>query len=91
MPHYSGTTPPPPPLKVEWQGGSRIHLSVVDHDELISTIREFHVQFRTPPPPIKGRMARGLQNESSAVDLGGWTLAIQICSLLTLMRIRSPA
>jgi hypothetical protein len=80
-PHYSG--PPPPPLKAEWQGGSGIHLSVVDHDELISTVRELRVQFRTPPP-IKGRMARGLRNESSAVDLGGWTLAIQICSLLTL-------
>jgi hypothetical protein len=47
--------------------------------------------FRTPPPPpIKGRMARGLRNASSAVDLGKWTLAIQICSLLTLMCIRAP-
>jgi hypothetical protein len=80
---------PPPPLKAEWQGGSGICLSVVDHDELISTVQELRVQFRTPPP-IKGRMARGLQNESSAVDLSGWTLAIQICSLLTFMRIRTP-
>jgi hypothetical protein len=46
-PHYSR----PPPLKVEWQGGSRIHLSIVDQGELISTIRELHVQFWTPPPP----------------------------------------
>jgi hypothetical protein len=30
--------------------------------------------FRTPP--IKGRMERGLQNASSIVDLGEWTLAI---------------
>jgi hypothetical protein len=42
---------PPPPLKAEWQGGSRIHLRAVDHDELISTVRELRVQFRTPPPP----------------------------------------
>jgi hypothetical protein len=55
--------PPPPPLKAEWQGGSGIHLSVVDQGELISTVRELHVRFRTPPPPpIKGRMARGLRN-----------------------------
>jgi hypothetical protein len=91
-PHFTRHTipDPPPPLKAEWQGGSGIHLSVVDHDELISTVRELRVQFRTPPP-IKGRMARGLRNASSAVDLGGWTLAIQICSLLTLMHIRAPA
>jgi hypothetical protein len=43
--------PPPPPLKAEWQGGSGIRLSVVDHDDLISTVRELRVQFRTPPPP----------------------------------------
>jgi hypothetical protein len=47
-PHYSGT-PPPPPLKAEWQGGFGIHLSVVDQGELISTVRELHVRFRTPP------------------------------------------
>jgi hypothetical protein len=82
---------PPPPLKAEWQGGSRIHLSTVDHDELISTVRELCVQFRNPPPPpIKGKMARGLRNASSAIDLGRWTLAIQIFLLLTLMRIRAP-
>jgi hypothetical protein len=47
-PHYSGN--PPPPLKEEWQGGSRIHFRAIDHDELISTIRELRVQFQTPPP-----------------------------------------
>jgi hypothetical protein len=85
MPHYSG---PPPPLKAEWKGGSEIHLSTVDHDGLILIVRELRIQFRTPP--IKGRMARGLQNASSAVDLGGWTLSIQICLLHTLMHIHAP-
>jgi hypothetical protein len=53
-PHFTRHTipdPPPPPLKAEWQGGSGIHLSVVDHDELISTVRELRVQFGPPPPP----------------------------------------
>jgi hypothetical protein len=81
---------PPPPLKAEWQGGSGIHLSAIDHDELISIVRELCVQFRTPPP-IKSRMAGGLRNASSAVDMCRWTLAIQIFSLLTLMRIHAPA
>jgi hypothetical protein len=31
-PHYSGP-PPPPSLKVEWQGGSGIHWEAVDHGE----------------------------------------------------------
>jgi hypothetical protein len=88
MPHYSG--PPHSPLKAEWQGGSRIHLSVVDHDGLILTVRELRIQFQTPPP-IKGRMERGIRNASLAIDLGGWILSIQICLLLTLMRIRAPA
>jgi hypothetical protein len=79
--------PPPPPLKAEWQGGSGIHLSAIDPGELILTVWELRVQFQTPPPPIKGRMARGLRNASSAVDLGGWTLAIQICSPLILKHI----
>jgi hypothetical protein len=69
---------PPPPLKAEWQGGSRIQLSTIDQGEIILTIRELHVQFWTPPPPINDRMERGSRNESLAVDLGGWTLAIQI-------------
>jgi hypothetical protein len=86
MPHYS-RPPPPPPLKAEWQGGSGIHLSVVDPGELISTIRELHVQFRTPPPTAKGRTVRGLRNGTSVVDLGGWTLAVQICSPLILKHI----
>jgi hypothetical protein len=81
---------PPPQLKAEWQGGSGIRLSTVDQGELILIVQELHVRFWTPPP-IKGRMERGLWNASSAVDLGGWTLAIKICSLLTLMRIRAPA
>jgi hypothetical protein len=41
----------PPPLKAKWQGGSGIHLSIVDHGELISTVRELHLRFRSPPPP----------------------------------------
>jgi hypothetical protein len=93
-PHFTRHTipdPPPPPLKAEWQGGSGIHLSVVDHDELISTVRELRPIPDPPPPPIKGRMARGLWNASSAVDLGKWTLAIQICVLLTQMRLRASA
>jgi hypothetical protein len=49
-PHYSG--PPPPPLKAEWQGGSGIRLSIVDHVDLISTVREFPTQFQTPPPSL---------------------------------------
>jgi hypothetical protein len=81
----------PPPLKVEWQEGSGIHLSTIDQGELISTIRELHVRFRTPPPlTAKGRTARGLRNGTSAIDLGGWTLVVQIYSLLTLMHIRTP-
>jgi hypothetical protein len=47
------TIPDPPPLKAEWQGGSGILLSTVDHDELISTIRELRIQFQTPPLPLK--------------------------------------
>jgi hypothetical protein len=44
--------PPPPPtsLKEEWKGGSVIYLSVVDHDDLISTVQELRVQIWTPPP-----------------------------------------
>jgi hypothetical protein len=80
-----------PPLKVKWQGGSGIYLSTVNQGELILTVQELRVQFQTPPPPLKGRMAGGLQNEASVVDLGGWTMAVQIYSLLTLMCIRSPA
>jgi hypothetical protein len=34
-----------------------------------------HTILKPPPPPIKGRMARGLRNASSIVYLGGWTLA----------------
>jgi hypothetical protein len=93
-PHFTHHTipDPPPPLKAEWQGGSGIQLSTVDQGEIISTVRELRVQFRTPPPPpINDRMTRGVWNEASAVDLGGWTLAVQICSLLTLIRIRAPA
>jgi hypothetical protein len=95
-PHFTHHTipdppPPPPQLTAEWQGGSGIHLSTVDQGELISTVRELHVRFRTPPLTAKGRTTRGLRNEASAVDLGGWTLAVQICSLLTLMRIHAPA
>jgi hypothetical protein len=92
-PHHSGPPPPPPPLKAEWQGGSGIRLNVVDQGELILTVPELHVRFRTPPPPLtaKGRTTRGLWNEASAVDLGGWTLVVQICSPLTLRRIRAPA
>jgi hypothetical protein len=48
-PHHSG--PPPPPLKAEWQGGSGIRLSTVDQGELIPTVQELRVRFRTPPPP----------------------------------------
>jgi hypothetical protein len=44
---------PPLPLKEEWQGGSRIFLSIVDHDDLISTIQELCVQFWMPPPLLK--------------------------------------
>jgi hypothetical protein len=49
------TIPDPPtlPLKAEWQGGSGIHLSAIDHDGLILTVPELHVQFRTTPPPLK--------------------------------------
>jgi hypothetical protein len=83
--------PPPPLLKVEWQGGSGIHLSTIDQGEFISTVRELHVRFRTPPPTAKGRTTRGLRNETSVVDLGGWILAIQIYSSLILMRIHAPA
>ena len=50
-----------------------------------------HATLFRNPSLIKGRMARGLRNESSTVDLGGWTLAIEICSLLTLMCICTPA
>jgi hypothetical protein len=55
-PHFTGHTipdpppPPPPPLKAEWQGRSGIHLSTIDQGELISTLQELHVQFRTPLP-----------------------------------------
>jgi hypothetical protein len=34
---------PPPSLKAEWPGGSGIHLSTVDHGELISIVRELHI------------------------------------------------
>jgi hypothetical protein len=57
-PHYSGP-PPPPPIKGRMERGVRIHLSVVDHDELISTVRELRVQFRTPPPPLKAEWQGG--------------------------------
>jgi hypothetical protein len=53
------TIPDPPPLKVEWQGGSGIRLSVVDHVDLISTVRELRVQFRTPPLPLKAEQQGG--------------------------------
>jgi hypothetical protein len=36
--HTSHYSRPPPPLKEEWKGGFGIHLSVVDHDELILTV-----------------------------------------------------
>jgi hypothetical protein len=36
--HIILDTPPPPPLKAEWQGGSRIHLGTVDLDGLILTV-----------------------------------------------------
>jgi hypothetical protein len=54
-PHFTRHTilDPPPPLKAEWQGGSGIPLSAIDRDELISTVQELHVQFRTPPLPLK--------------------------------------
>jgi hypothetical protein len=73
--------PPPPPLKAEWQGGSGIHLGAVDHRWVnLNHLRVACPIPDPPPPPIKGRMARGLRNASSAVDLDGWTLAVQICS-----------
>jgi hypothetical protein len=89
-PHFTRHTipDPPHPLKAEWQGGSGISLSAIDHDDLISTVRELRVQFRTPLPPIKGRIARGLQSGTLAIDLGGWTLTIQIYSLLILKHNR---
>jgi hypothetical protein len=88
VPHFTRHTipDPPPPLKAEWQRGSGIPLSVVDCDELISTIRELRVQFWTPPT-AKGRIVRGLRNGTSTVDLDGWTLAIQICLPLILKHI----
>jgi hypothetical protein len=64
------TIPDPTPLKAEWKGGSRIHLSTVDQGELISTIRELHIRFHTPPPTAKGKTTRGIWNETSIVDIG---------------------
>jgi hypothetical protein len=51
-PHFTRHTilDTPPPLNVEWKEGSGIHLSTVDQGELISTIRELHIRFWTPPP-----------------------------------------
>jgi hypothetical protein len=91
-PHFTRHTisDTPPPLRTEWKGGFGIHLSVVDHDELISTVRELRIQFWIPPT-AKGRTIRGLQNGTSIVDLDGWTLAVQICLPLILKHIHVPA
>jgi hypothetical protein len=74
--HFTCHTIPDPPLKEEWQGGFGIRLRTVNQGELILTVQELCVQFRTPPPPLKGIMLGGLQNEASAIDLGRWTLAV---------------
>jgi hypothetical protein len=52
-------TPPPPPIKGRMARGSRIQLSTVDQGEIISTVRELHVQFRTPPPPAINDRTQG--------------------------------
>jgi hypothetical protein len=35
--------------------------------------------FQTPPPPIKGRMARGVWNQSSTANPGATIPAVQTC------------
>jgi hypothetical protein len=65
--------------------GVQSHLSIVDLGTLISIILEMHAQFRTPPP-VKGRMERGLQNETSAAYLGGQISVIRKCLLIKMTR-----
>jgi hypothetical protein len=57
--HHTISDPPPPQLTTGQQGGSRIHLSTVDQGELISTVRELHVRFQTPPLPLKAEWKGG--------------------------------
>jgi hypothetical protein len=75
---------------VGWLSGVQVAEGKVRHDSRQDRRGPHFTPHYSGPPPIKGRMARGLWNASSAVDLGRWTLAIQICLLLTLMHIRAP-
>jgi len=60
-------------------------LSVIDLGAPIFTI-ERCVPNSEPPPSIKGRTTRGLQNETLAVDLDGQILPVQIFMFVKIMR-----
>jgi hypothetical protein len=44
-------TPPPPPLKAEWKGGSGIRLSTVDQGDLNPDRSRVARPIPDPPPP----------------------------------------
>jgi hypothetical protein len=72
-------------LKVDRQGGSGMAFIVVDLGALIWTIGKVRPRFWTPPPPppLKGRKARGVWNPICTIDSGAWMPAVHICLLLT--------
>jgi hypothetical protein len=61
----------------------------VDPGALIWTVGEVRPRFRTPPPLLKGRKARGVRNPICTVDLGAQIWTTRSC-LLLIMGALSP-
>jgi hypothetical protein len=78
--------PPPPPLKVEWLGGSGkpcesficVPCWTIDQCALVNS---HSGPPPPPPPPLKEERLRGVQKLLLVVDLGASASAVDLCTL----------